>query len=107
MALNNFELADGGVCRKATKKFPRRGVAEVHTSFDIITSTHVDLIHAGQNKTFEEIERLYYGITKGEVKWLLRHCSTCARTATQKDSGPVTPIVFLCLFERVQIDLID
>ena len=52
--------------------------------FDIIIKAHLGLVHAGRDKTFQEIERNTSGISKKEVSEVLRHCSTCSKKGSQR-----------------------
>ena len=63
--------------------------------------------HAGQNMTWAAIRNTFYGISRGEVEYLVKQCEICHRKATNRSRGPLTPIVSTELFERVQVDLID
>lgn len=53
------------------------------------------------------MEQDYYGISRQEVEWLPKHCSTCTVKRSQIKTAPMKLIVVSSLFERVQIDLID
>jgi len=64
-------------------------------------------MHAGRDKTWAEIDRKYYGITKKEVAVLLDHCTTWAKTRSANTAAPLEAIVVKELLERLQIDLID
>jgi hypothetical protein len=64
-------------------------------------------MHAGRDKTWAEIDRKYYGITKMEVAFLLEHCATCAKTRSGKTVAPLESIIVKELWERLQIDLND
>jgi len=76
--------------------------------FDLIVKEHAnELMHAGRDKTWAEIDRKYYGITKMEVAFLLEHCATCAKTRSGKTVAPLESIIVKELWERLQIDLID
>ena len=76
--------------------------------FDIISREHVYGVgHAGRDKTWAEIDRQYYGITKTEVTDLLKHCASCALTKPARTVAPLESIVVEHLWERLQIDLID
>ncbi|KAF8533038.1 hypothetical protein BDD12DRAFT_900640 [Trichophaea hybrida] len=60
-----------------------------------------------QDKTWTEIDRKYYGITKKEVAFLLEYCAICAKTLSAKTAAPLEAIIVNELWERLQIDLID
>jgi transposase InsO family protein len=42
-----------------------------------------------------------------EVRQAIKKCQICARKASNRSRGPLTPILVNNLFERVQVDLID
>ena len=64
-------------------------------------------MHAGRYKARAEIDRNYYGITKTEVAFLLKHCATCAKARTGKTVAPLESIIVKELWEHLQIDIID
>ena len=79
-----------------------------HEVFDLIVQEHAsELMHAGRDQTWAEIDRKYYGITKKEVAFLLEHCATCAKTRSAKTAAPLEAIIVKELWERLQIDHID
>ena len=45
--------------------------------FGAITSTHCEIPHGGQEKTFDRLSEKYHGIIRPEVRWLLKHCKVC------------------------------
>lgn len=51
--------------------------------------------------------RDYYGVTRGEVVFLIELCEICERKAGSKSKGPLKPTVSLKIFERIQRDLLD
>ena len=63
-------------------------------------------MHAGRDNAWPEIDRKYYGITKMEIAFLLKHCATYAKTRSVKTAAPLEPVVVNDLV-RLQIDLID
>jgi len=79
-----------------------------HEVCDLIVKEHAhELMHAGHDKTWAEIDCKYYGITKTEVAFLLEHCATCAETRSKKTVAPLESIIVKELWEHLQIDLID
>lgn len=44
-----------------------REVVGENQVFDVVRGAHLELAHAGKNKTFHTVNRRYYGITKEEV----------------------------------------
>jgi len=76
--------------------------------FNIIVKEHAnELMHAGRDKTWAEIDRKFSGITKMEVAFLLEPCATCAKTRSGKTVAPLESIIVKELWESLQIDLID
>ena len=75
--------------------------------FRVIEQEHLLSKHAGQDTTWASIRGVYYGISRAEVKFLIKQCEICHRRAANKSRGLLTPILSTELFERVQIDLID
>ena len=73
----------------------------------VIEQEHLLSKHAGQNMIWAAIRNTFYGISRGEVEYLVKQCEICHRKATNRSRGPLTPIVSTELFERVQVDLID
>jgi hypothetical protein len=62
-------------------------------------------MHAGRDKTWAEIDRKYYGMTKKVVTLLLDHRKTCTKTRSAKTAAPIEAIVVKELWQRLQIDL--
>ena len=105
----DYQLIRGQLYRQRDRKYnaPRYCPRE-HEVFDLIVKEHAsELMHAGRDKTWAEIDRKYYGITKKEVAFLLEHCATCAKTRSAKTAAPLEAIIVKELWERLQIDLID
>ena len=111
MALREYELIEGRLHTKvglgARGAKVQRYVPRDEEVFDIVTRAHLGLLHPGQLKTFQEIERTTAGISRKEVTELLKHCPTCSKKALQKSTAPIKVIVENVLWGRVQIDLID
>ena len=85
-----------------------RKVIMVEAAYSTIMRTH-ELIgpHAGVNKIWGEIQRIYYGINKKEVEWALRNCATCSRNKAGKGIAPIQQIKNSLVNERWVIDLVD
>ena len=75
--------------------------------FRVIEQEYLLSKHAGQDTTWASIRGVYYGISRAEVKFLIKQCEICHKRAANKSRGPLTPIISTELFERFQIDLID
>ena len=110
-ASKEFVLVNGrlytqaGLDSKGIKE--QRFIPQDEDVFDVTTQAHICLFHPGQDKTFHEIEWTTAGVSRREVRELLQHCRTCAKTGAQKTTAPLKPIVENTLWGRVQIDLID
>jgi hypothetical protein len=78
-----------------------------YKAFERIKTTHLQLGHAGVNKTFTALNQRYYGITKEEVGWLVKRCQNCMVNRSNRSRPPLTPIVSTSILEPVQIDLMD
>jgi len=79
-----------------------------HEVFNLIVKEHAnELMHAGREKTWAEIDRKYYAITKMEVTLLLEHCATCAKTRSGNTVAPLESIIVKEVWECLQIDLTD
>lgn len=75
--------------------------------FDTIKEAHLFLNHAGIKPTTKFLAQDRYGITEDDVAEFRRLCKFCTQNESSHNKAPLRPIVTLCLFERVQIDLID
>ncbi|KAH0604113.1 uncharacterized protein H6S33_007144 [Morchella sextelata] len=102
-----YDFLDGRLRYRGRTQEEFRFVVSDYEVFDLVVKTHLNLAHAGRQKTFDELDRSYYGITRNEVDILLKHCSTCAVKRSQTRKAPIKPIVINKLFGRVQVDLID
>jgi len=107
--LHDYQIISGQPYRQTDEKHKTpRFCPREHEVFDLIVREHAsELMHAGRDKTWAEIDRKYYGITKKEVAFLLDHCITCAKTRSAKTAAPLNAIVVKEIWERLQIDLID
>ena len=95
------------VCRKVGEdKLVRRVVAK-EDIFDIIHDFHGGIICSGTLSTYNEICKVFSGITRELVAIFVRHCGDCQLKRNQQKSSVLVPIVSNCFLERVQIDLID
>jgi hypothetical protein len=136
-ALNEYELQDGQVYRKAewddsTGKWePPKYVLTYTDSFQLIADVHEALLHfgkiaffepltlypfslciitntlLGQDKTLDKCKSLYYGPTKKLVGFILRRCIHCNLQAPQANSGYIKPIISHGPLDRLVIDLMD
>jgi hypothetical protein len=91
----DYQVIRGQLYRQQDKKYnsPRYCPRE-HEVFDLIVKEHAsELMHAGRDKTWAEIDRKYYGITKKEVAFLLEHGATCAKTRSAKTATPLEAII--------------
>ena len=88
-SLNQYCLIDGKLHTMARSgvEIDARCVPRDEEVFDIIINAHLGLVHAGRDKTFQEIERHTSGISEKEVSEVLRHCSTCAKKGSQRSKA--------------------
>ena len=79
-ALRYFEVDDGCLYHKEEYKpdsnggvftIPRRYVALKRNAFEFITNIHRLLQHFGIQKTYERVNKRYYGITRNDVAWVV------------------------------------
>lgn len=64
-------------------------------------AVHLNLNHTGRRKTFEEIDRDYYGISRREVEMILNSCTTCTCQRPRTKTTTLKSIITTKLFERV------
>ena len=107
-ALSEFQLINNRLHRKPDSKHlePRYVVPENET-FDTIANQHLQLLHAGKNKTCEAVQQKFYGITRADVEFVIKRCKNCALNRPAATKAPLVPIVTSRAWERVQADLID
>ena len=72
-----------------------------------IRDVHLQLGHAGMNKTFIGTKEQFYGRTKAEVEWLLKHCQTCLQNRQNRSRAPLEPIISDHTMQRIQVDLVN
>jgi transposase InsO family protein len=61
----------------------------------------------GINKTHERATELYYGVTQGNVEWIIGKCRICLANEENREPKTITPIISRCILDRVYIDLMD
>jgi Integrase zinc binding domain len=107
-AYAEFELINKKLYRKADAKFPNpRYVVPESETFDIIANEHLQLLHAGQTKTWAAVQQKYYGIKRQDIEFILKRCKNCALNRPAATKAPLVAIITGRAWERVQIDLID
>ena len=84
-----------------------RRVVQLEEVYETIMESHLRSQHAGHSKTFSIIKERFYGISREEVVWLLRHGGICLQTQPSNTRAPLEPIHSGYTLERVQIDLVD
>jgi hypothetical protein len=67
--------------------------------FSVIEQEHLLSKHAGQETTWASISKTYYGISRQDVKYLLKQCEICHKKAVNRSRGALTPIISTELFE--------
>lgn len=68
---------------------------------------HERHLHAGQDKLYRNIKKLFHGITKEECQEIVYKCRGCNLKAASTITAPFQPIVVDYPLERVQVDLLD
>ena len=66
-----------------------------------IVRAHNNIGHAGVMKTFKEVQRHIYGISKDDVAALLKHCKVCQHNRPTNTRAPLEPMVVNAVLERV------
>lgn len=90
-----------------TQEGPKE-VVELNSVFDIIVSTHGNLLHSGMNKTFDDIKDRIHGVTLKDVKKLIRTHKYCSTTQRARHTIPwLQDIRTSYPLERVQIDVVN
>lgn len=115
-ALKKYILVDGQLYRKSETinkrrhkgvQMGQRKVVVDHDIFRYIKSVHIEVGHAGINKTWEAFNSRCYGVNKETIIWMLARCTVCLHDRPNKTRAPLEPIVVNKRLERVQVDLID
>lgn len=104
--LNSFYVENDKLYFR-TQEGPKE-VVELNSVFDIIVSTHGNLLHSGMNKTFDDIKDRIHGVTFKDVKWLIRRYKYCS--TTQSARHPIPPLQSIKTsypLERVQINVVN
>jgi len=63
---------------------PRRAVVTESEILDTIEDVHNTINHAGWDATWKEVSRVYYGILRIDVIFLLKQCPACADNPRKK-----------------------
>ncbi|CEJ92864.1 hypothetical protein VHEMI08492 [[Torrubiella] hemipterigena] len=67
-AYSEFELINKKLYRQPDKRFTKsRYVVPESEAFDIIANKHLQLLHTGQDKTWDAIKQQFYGIKREEL----------------------------------------
>jgi hypothetical protein len=62
------------------------------------------LIKAGINKTHERTTELFYGVTQGNIEWVLSKCRICLANEENREPKIMTPIISRRVLDRVYMD---
>ena len=84
-----------------------RRVACDYDAAEVIEKIQCELEHAGNNKTFRKVNKLYIGINKVMVEWYLKRRAVCLNHRKSNTRAPLEPIIASQVLERVQMDLVD
>ena len=103
----NFVVRDCKQYRNADRTYPEvRDVLPKPQIWNIFVRNHNSLGHVGQDPTAKPINRIYYRITRGEVIFFIKLCEIYHRKALTKSKNSLKNIIYIEVFEKVQIDLI-
>lgn len=105
---SHYHLIDRQLYRNAER--PGEQPRVVACNYDAhlhVERIHKELGHAGSEKTYIEVKRQVYGITKADVRWLKKRCLICNLNQPNNTRAPLEPIVTTRILERIQVDLID
>ena len=106
--MKHFFLIDNQLYRKSLKTGQQeRSVVCDYNAADVIEKVHCELGHAGNNKTFQKVNELYYGVNKVMVEWFLKRCAVCLNHQKSNTRAPLEPIIASQVLEQVQVDLVD
>ena len=81
--------------------------AFAHNAFDYIERIYTARGHNGFKKTFQQVKKEVFGISRADVQLLLDHCQVCIVNWQKTTQAPLQPIVVTVVLGRVQADLID
>ncbi len=81
--------------------------AFVYDAFDHIKKVHADGGHNSYKKTYQQVKKEVFGISRAEVQWLLEHCQVYMLNRQNTTCTLLQPIVVREILARVQADLID
>ena len=99
-------MIDGKVGRNIDNK--SKVVAYLEQFYEIIYEIHsIKRGHQGVQKTFDQVQLRYYGITRDIVAQFRKTCYICNLNLKQQSQERLKPIVSTEILERVQIDLVD
>ena len=68
---------------------------------EVIAYEHDITGHTEMDAAWKAIDSHYYGIVREEVRQAIRKCQICARKASNRSRGLLTPILVKHLFERM------
>jgi hypothetical protein len=124
-----YELQDNQVYRKEyhdTRRdeiLPARYALCYNDAFEILTTVHEKLMHAGKyflkatnfytnyiiasDTAFEHTRRLWHGPSRDDHAWISAHCAHCNKEKAQKNNTGVIPIQSHYPGQRMVLDLMD
>jgi hypothetical protein len=65
------------------------------------------LLFSGIAKTAGRIKEFYYGVTKQDIRWVIKYCNIYVITALLATKTKVIPIIAKILLECIQVDFMD
>ena len=81
--------------------------AFVYNAFDYIEQIHTEKGHNSYKKTFQQVKREVFGISRADVQWLHEYCQVCIVNRQNTRRALLQPIVITEVLRRVQVDLIN
>lgn len=75
--------------------------------FDYIERIHVVDSHNSYKKTFQQVKKEVFGISRAEILWLLKHCQVYMFNRQNTTRAFLQPILIRKILARVQADPID
>lgn len=75
--------------------------------FDAIITVYIFIKHISQNGIAKNVNNIYYKVTYKKIVFLIKLYEICHQKILSKAKKPLKPIIWIKLFEKVYINLID
>jgi hypothetical protein len=94
--------------KRRRNKLPLLVILEHERRLEILTQTHEDLGHRGEQSVFETVrERYYWPHLRQDVRHHVRSCHQCQVRSTAKMKIPITISAPATIFTKVYVDVMD